>query len=287
MAVLTWLTCKAFIEKQAPQEQQRLFEFLPPKQHQQLPALRFANKNWENSEVHIENALDSVHPSWILPLLHPSLTMQEVGFILASLAPEQTNALRSQLHYIRPLPSLTSLGRSYLRNDLLQKIPAAEDIVPLKALPESALNVLATFSFADLLKLIFSLGLKDLSQYLKLVIDKNKRKNIESAFSHEEQQKLEQLSMKKDPLAGGKEIFDTWTGEPEKLRRLVEQRGINRLAKALFGEHPALLWYIMHILDVARANFLHKLCTASPSKATHDFLKEQIIETLQISKTGY
>jgi hypothetical protein len=286
MSALAWLTCKAFIEKQSPQEQKRLMEFLPPKERKQLQALRFANPGWEDSDVRIESALDLVHPSWILPLLHPTLTMQEIGFILASLAPHQASALKSQLHYMRPLPSLTPLGKSYLRNDLLQKIPGADDLIPMKALPESPLNILASFSFMDLLKLIFSLGLKDLSQYLKLVIDKNKRKNIEAALSPEEWKSLEHLSMKKDPLAGGKEIFDTWTGEPEKLRILIEQRGINRLAKALFGEHPALLWYVMHILDSARANFLYKLCSESPSKATHDFLKEQIVETAQTFKSG-
>jgi len=285
MSALAWLTCKAFIEQQSPQEQKRLLEFLPQKERKQLQSLRFAQPGWEDKPVRIEDALDIIHPSWILPLLHPTLTMQEVGFILASLAPHQASVLKSQLHYMRPLPSLTPLGKSYLRNDLLQKVPGAEDLVPINALPESTLNVLTNQSFMSLLKLIFSLGLKDLSQYLKLVIDKNKRKGIEAALSPEEWQALENLSMKKDPVAGGKEIFDAWTGEPEKLRLLIEQRGINRLAKALFGEHVALLWYVMHILDTARANFLHKLCSESPSKATHDFLKTQIIETLQTLKT--
>src|SRR5262249_1530422 len=144
--------------------------------------------------------------------------------------------------------------------------------------------ILAASAFKDLLQLIFFLGLKELAQYLKLTIDKNRRMAIQSALSPEEWQMLEQLSIKKEPLAASKGVFDAWTGESEKLRLLIEQRGINRLAKALFGEHASLLWYVMHILDTARANFLHKLCTESPSKATHDFLKAQVVDTTQSLK---
>jgi hypothetical protein len=280
MSSLAWLTCKAFLDTRPAQEQKRLAEFLPPSKRKQLQSLRFANPDWLASDLQIEDALDLIHPSWILPLLHPGLTPPEIGFVLASLGATQASFLKSKLHYVRPLPSLTPTGRSYLRNDLLQKIPGYEDLAPMQALPESTLNMLAKLSFNDLLKLIFSLGLKDLSQYLKVIIDKNKRKAIEGALSAEEWQMLEQLSMKKDPLASGKEVFDAWNLEPEKLRLLIEQRGINRLAKALFGEHPSLHWYVLHILDTARANFLHKVCTESP-KATNEFLKAQIVETAQ------
>lgn len=284
-SALAWLTCKAFLDKRPPQEQKRLAEFLPPSKRKQLQSFRFANPDWTDASLQIEDALDLVHPSWILPLLHPGLTPPELGFVLASLSSPQASFLKSKLHYVRPLPSLTPTGRSYLRNDLLQRIPGYDDLAPMQALPESTLNMLAKLSFNELLKLIFSLGLKDLSQYLRVIIDKNKRKAIEGALSAEEWQLLEQMSLKKDPLASGKEVFDAWNLESEKLRLLIEQRGINRLAKALFGEHPSLHWYVMHILDTARANFLHKVCVACP-KATHELLKAQIIETAQEKPKG-
>lgn len=284
MPALAWLTCKAFIEKLPQKEQTRLAEFLPEKEQKQLASLRFAQPDWIDRKVRIENALDLVHPSWILQVVYPAHSIQEIGFILAALDQRQASALKAQLPYPHPLPALTPLGKRYLRNDLLQKIPGIEDLVPLEALPESSLNILTTLSFKELLQLVFFLGLKELAQYLKLIIDKNRRKAIQTALSADEWAMLEQLSTKKEPLAPNRGTFDTWTGQPAQLRLLIEQRGINRLAKALFGEHDSLLWYVLHILDTARANFLHKLCTVSPSQATHDFLKAQVVDSVQALK---
>jgi hypothetical protein len=172
------------------------------------------------------------------------------------------------------------LGKTYLRTVLLKAIPEVALAIPLQALPQSSFQALASFSFRDLVRLSFSLGLRDLSQYSRQVIDKAKLKNIEQALSHEELQTVQHLSLKKDPLAMGRQGFDTWDGRPEKLRIMIEQRGINRLAKALFGEHPSLLWYIAHIFDTARAAFFQKVCTESPSEATQRILQEQVIEAL-------
>ncbi len=279
MSSFAWLTCKAFIERQTPERQKRLVNYLPKSQRETLTSLRFSSNQWIDKPIHIDEALDTVHPSWILPHIQTS-TPQELGFLLAALKSHQASALKTQLRFLRPLPTLTPLGKAYLRDDLLKKIVGTETVIPLNALMESPLNALATISFKDLIQLDFLLGLKDLSQYLKIVIDKTKLRNLEAALTPNEWRTAQQYSSKKDPLAGGRESFDAWDGNPEKLRSIIEQRGINRLAKALYGEHPSLLWYVTHIFDMQRASFFQKLCTEIPTKTTHDFLREQVLETL-------
>lgn len=273
------LACKAFLERQSPQRQSRLVRFLPREELSQMEAIDFAHPDWVDSPIKIDDALDLVHPSWLLAFLQTCPPF-ELGCFLASLQPQQANALKSQLRYLRPLPPLTPLGKAYLRAALLKKIPLVEQAIPLQALPQSSFLPLASFSFRDLVRLSFSLGLRDLSQYFRQVIDKAKLKNIEQALSQEERQIVQQLSLKKDPLSMGRQGFDAWDGHPEKLRMMIEQRGINRLAKALFSEHSSLLWYITHIFDTARGAFFQKVCTESPTEATHLILQEQIFETL-------
>ncbi len=280
MSPLAFLTCKAFLEKQSPQRRKRLASFLPRTDQAKMEALRFDHPDWINSGVKIDPVLDKVHPSWILPQLQ-TRTPFEIGCLLSSLQPDQAASIKSTLHYMRPFPHLTALGKAYLRSDLLQKIPGIENVIPLPALPHSRFNPLASFSFRDLVRLSFLLGLKDLSQYFRQIIDKAKLKTIEQALSPEDWQTVRQLSTKKDPLSSGKQGFDTWDGRPEKLRMLVEQLGINRLAKALYNEHPSLLWYVMHNLDMPRAAFFHKVCTQSPSEATQLLVQEQVFEALK------
>jgi len=276
---LAGLACKAFLERQPPQRQKRLASFLPKVEQVQMEAIQFAHSDWIDFSFRLDEALDTVHPSWIIPQLQ-ACTSLELGCFLASLHSNQAKSIKSFLHYLRPLPMLTSLGKTYLRTDLLTKISGIENIIPLRALPASRFNPLASFAFRDLVRLGFLLGLKDLGHYLRQVIDKAKIKSIEQALSAEEWQTVQQLSLKKDPLVAGRQGFSTWDGRPEKLRMLVEQRGINRLAKALFGEHPSLLWYVTHIFDVPRASFFETVCTENPSEATRDLVQEQVLEAV-------
>ena len=279
MLPFAWLTCKAFLEKQPVERRKRLMSFLPKAKQVQLEAFQFAHPEWIDSTFKIDTILDSIHPSWIIPHLQ-TCTSFELSCFLSSLQSSQATSIKSFFHHLRSFPELSPLAKTYLRNDLLQKISDIENAIPLQALSQSHFNALASFSFRDLVRLGFILGLKDLSQYLRQVIDKTTLKNIEQALSSEDWRTVQHLSLKKDPLAAGKQEFAAWDGRPEKLRSFIEQRGINRLAKALFGEHPTLLWYVAHIFDTQRASFFQKVCTKSPSEATHHLVQEQVIKAI-------
>lgn len=281
MPALTWLTCKAFIERQPSEKQKRLLSFLPVEERELLSSLSPQSKNWVERPVHLEDALDIVHPSWILQLLQ-SCSSQELGFYLAALQSHQASVLKTHLHYMRPLPPLSPIGRTFLRGDLLKKIAGKDDILPIDVLPDSPMIVLAKLSFRDMIRLIYLLGLRDLGHFLRIVIDKTMLKNLENALSALDWQTAQRFAAKKDPLAAGRGGFEAWKGEPDKLRILIEQRGINRLAKALFGEHPAIIWYATHIMDAQRATFFSKLCVEVASSEVQDLLRDQVLDTLKM-----
>ncbi|MBS3904859.1 MAG: hypothetical protein KGZ39_06000 [Simkania sp.] len=281
MSALAQLTCKAFLGRQSPIEQQRLLSFLSTTERQQLLTLETETSSWIDEPPKMETTLDRIHSSWIAPYLQ-SLSSQEIGLYLASLQPSQATVLKAPLHYMRPLPPLSSLGKMFLRTDLLTKVIGDTDLLPIDTLPSSQLLPLLQLSFRDIVHLAYLLGLRDLGHYLRLIIDKTILKNVEKVLSSADWQIAHRFATKKDPLAAGRGSFASWQGEPEKLRNFIEQRGINRLAKALFGEHPSFIWYITHLLDVQRARFFNKLCIDVSSQETQNLLKEQVLETINM-----
>ena len=64
----------------------------------------------------------------------------------------------------------------------------------------------------------------------------------------------------------------------------LEQRGINRLAKALYKEEPSLAWYIAHRLDADRGALLMKLCTPLDHPRAAILLSEQVTDLIQSIK---
>lgn len=75
-----------------------------------------------------------------------------------------------------------------------------------------------------------------------------------------------------------------WKGDREALRSMLLQRGINRIAKALYGSHPSLLWHIAHRLDLEKGQLLNKLCTALDHPRASALLSDQLVELVNALK---
>lgn len=76
-----------------------------------------------------------------------------------------------------------------------------------------------------------------------------------------------------------------WKKDKAVLRSMLLQRGINRLAKALYGRHPSLLWHFAHRLDVEKGELLMKLCTSLDHPKASDLLATQVLELVNAFKT--
>ena len=69
------------------------------------------------------------------------------------------------------------------------------------------------------------------------------------------------------------------------LKAILHHRGFNRLAKALFGCHPSLLWHISHKLDTGRTKVLRKFYTDINNDEALKSLTNQILELIpKVSK---
>jgi hypothetical protein len=269
---------KSFLEHCSPTERSSLVQYLAPVERQILEKLPKTYGDPLREKETPEELLRQIHPSWISPFLR-TLSEKDVGLFLASLGHPQSNAVGKDLLYSGPLPSISKLGKQYLQKTLLGYLTSElDDLLPLSSLPESPLNALLDLK-SELLNLSLDfLGLHDLCVEVKQIIEKNKLSKINEALTPHQLNYLKILLQSPEPVAFAKMGLANWNDDKEKLKMLIRQRGANRLAKALYGQDPSLVWYILHKLDFERALLVKKLTSPLENSRAVQILIAQILE---------
>ena len=155
-----------------------------------------------------------------------------------------------------------------------------KEFIPLEFLSPHPLNPLLTLSKGELQTLIDHLGLHDLGLEIKHVIKAEQIKNIQKVLTLSQHDHLKTLLKKKDLVSFAPLNLDGWDGREETLKNILHHRGCNRLAKALFGCHPSLLWHICHTLDTGRTKILKKLFTDVNNEQVLTLLIKQVLELI-------
>ncbi len=78
----------------------------------------------------------------------------------------------------------------------------------------------------------------------------------------------------------------SWNEDEEELKLFIRRRGANRMAKALYGQDPSLIWHLLHKLDVERALLLQKLCLPLKNSRAVNLIIKQILESLIYVREG-
>ena len=174
---------------------------------------------------------------------------------------KKRSELKKILLFSNHFPALTIQAKSFLQEHLYSKIKEEEDLLPMECLPDHPLNFLLDLESEQILHLINLLGLYDVAFDLRHIIETAKIKQIYAALTQKEREFLQSLMQQKEPIAFKRMGLDKWDGSVSNLKSLINQRGLNRLAKALYGQEESLIWYISHKLDTGHAASLQKLCT--------------------------
>lgn len=269
------IVCRAFLQKCPPQQQNALLKYLSPTEAKELnelgPPLGDPTKGFPYSDVE----LFQVHYSWFAPFLR-TLPESDIRLFLASLSPEQIRGLKTQLLFSNHLPDLSYVGAQFIRKALFEKI-SPPDLIPAVCLPQNPLNCLLNLDQQEFKSLIDLISMHDLSIEIRHIIDTVKLKQIHSMLSKPQQAYLKTLSYKKEPVAFKKIGLANWNGDTEVLSQSLFQRGMNRIAKALYGKDPSLIWYITHHLDMERGNALLKLCSPLDHPRAAALLVDQVV----------
>jgi hypothetical protein len=274
----TRIALHAYLQKCPAEERLALYQYLVPNERQALEKLPKTYGNPLADHATPASTLRRIHHSWIAPFLR-MLSEKEIGLFLASLDQPHAIAVGKELLFTGKYPSTTHLGKEFLQQTLLGYLTAeVEDLLPIVFLPESPLNVLLDLKDETVSLSLDFLGLHDLSIEVRQIIEKQKLNAIYAALAPAQLNYLKILSQSQEPVAFTRMGLANWDEDKEKLKLLVQQRGANRLAKALYGQNPSLVWYVMHKLDVERALTVQKLYSPLENNRAVQILIHQVIE---------
>jgi len=231
-----------------------------------------------------EEILHEVHPSWISPYLR-KFSEKEIGFFLSSLGQARAVLLGKELLYSGSFPPLTPLGKTFLQQTLVDYLRGdMDDLLPKSFLPDSPLNVVLGLKSEILSQSLDYLGLHDLTVEVRQIIEKSKLNKINEALAPSQQNYLKMLLQSREPVTFNRMGLNNWNEDPDKLKALVRQRGANRLAKALYGQDPSLIWHITHMFDAERGMLIQKLCTPLENSRASQLLIGQVLEFISYTK---
>ena len=267
------LVLHAFLGKCSPEQRIALERFLPEGERSFLSTLSPLTPSSES-----EPLVDQVHWSWFLPTLK-TFSEREQGLFLASLQPPAASSLAQALGLVYKPESLTSVAKTYFREQLLNSLVGShEQLLPPQCLPSSPLNHLLSLTKKQLTQLIDRLALYDVAAELKHIVDTHTIKKISGCLTPAERERLKALKeFHPLPRLG----LEQWDGSEQAFRSLLHKRGLQRLGIALSGQDADLVWALCHRLDIGRGNALFKFCGKEPVAAASAMIQRELEELLQ------
>lgn len=266
--------------------------------HQGAPAALLASLPEKDAKLVLDQAITSadasevilhpselvggkIHYSWLAPVIETfSGNMQ--ALLVASLPVESGKALASLLD-IPLLPPPVAPLRKMLLMALCRKF-SKKAVLPVRFLEESAMTPLADLTKGELLELIDYLGLYDLAEEIRHIVDKVVLKSIYAGLTPHKQLFLRNCLHQKEKLKATKIGLVNWKGDVAQLQRILHRRGLMRLSYALSGQPRDLVWHLAHHLDVGRGRLLGKYYSDKEIPAVSSFLAQQVFNTLNFLK---
>jgi len=284
MMTASGVICNAFLHKCPPQKRTALLKHLPELEKKAFEALPKTYRDPTTGIASLSSHLERIHFSWFAPYLR-NLSEREVKLFLSALSEPQAVGLKKGLRFSGHLIDLSKNAKTYLHNILLKHVIGSEvDLFPVECLPDSPLNILLELKMIDLQTLISFLGLHDVAVEMKHIIETSKLKKISEALSPEELKYVKILMQSREPISFTRMGLSNWQGDVEKLKMLIQQRGLNRLAKGLYGQHPSLVWHLIHKLDVDRGMAVQKLCAPMENTSATQLMTAQVLELLSFMR---
>ena len=286
MNTSSWAVFRHLLDQKSEGDRSALLSFLSSDELDKLRQIPPSQKQAFTQTESPANRLEKIHYSWLIPFLEP-FAEGDKAMILSALEETQATKLRGYFKATGKLPKTTPLAKRFLLSAMYSWLTSEQkEFLPTDFLPDHPLNPLLDLTKKELQKLVDYLGLHDLAMELKHVIKSEQIKKIQKVLSKEEQSFLKEILKAKEPLAFSRLNLDGWNGDAEKLKTILHHRGFNRLAKALFGCHPSLLWHLTHRLDTGRTKILRKFYTDIRNEEAHDALQKQVLSIIPKVKTS-
>ncbi len=273
MKQTSWIVLRYLIEHASPEAQPDLSHYISEQARVALGAVYSTDQSPWRAIPSLGNQLRFIHYSWFIPFLHPFGPSDKECFISA-LDRRTQQKLSSYFQLASSLPALSPIAARFFHARLFSWVTAScDELTPRTLLPSHPLNLLLDLTKTELQQVANLLGLRDLASEIKYIIRKHQVTTIQAALTQREKEVLKTLLVHPPRPIFPSLHLDKWDGDETSLKNILHHRGLNRLSKALFGCHPALLWHLSHQLDTGRAKIIHRFCT----DVKQDSLKEMLI----------
>jgi len=276
----------ACLQQCPAEEREQLLGFLKLPERQIVATTQTQGNPLESQES-VSKLLERIHSSWFSPFLR-TLSERGIGLFLNVLSAEKAHLIASEILYASDKQKeihLSPAGKTFLQTTLVQYLTSdIDDLLPAECLPPSPLNELLEMPTSAVHDIADLLGVRDLAVEISQVIDKGKFKKIHESLTSQQQAYLRGVTH--EPVIFTPMGLAHWTEDQEKLQALVQERGLNRLAKALYGQNSSLVWYVLHRLDVKRALVVSNLSKPLDHQRAHEALVEQVAALIQTSAAG-
>lgn len=223
--------------------------------------------------------IKSIHYSWFLPALKKfPVNLQPI--ILSSLPSDYGVKLQSLLKLPPSEKKQLAPPIQALLADKLFRLVKPDGIMPLAYLPESPLTTLSQFNKQQLVEVIDFLGIYDLAEGIRHIIDKTFLQKLYACLSHKQKQFLRICLHQQEKISTARMEMSVWDGDCKKLDLMLQRRGLLRLGKAMCGMHPDFVWHLTRILDSGRGNILLKYYTPEATPGVTVRLIQQVTALL-------
>ncbi len=233
--------------------------------------------SWNDPKVMLRSPaakIKNVHYSWIVPVIerYP----ENLRALYAEALPSPTNQRILSMLKLPKTPLATTWSRDYLLHDLVKRLEL-DTITPIEHLPQSILSFTLEFSKEELIELIDFLGLYDLAEEIRRIVDKNQLKKIYTCLSIKKQHFLRNCLLSKEKVSTPKLELEKWNGDPESLEKLLHKRGLVRFGKGLSGLPADFIWHIIHRLDSGRGLLLSKYISSKEIPGITSVMIQEIL----------
>lgn len=219
-----------------------------------------------------------VHYSWLAETIK-KIPVQLQPQVISLLDAKQASKLRDAIGSKPFTKKLPKPARAYLLKLFFENFDAGT-LLPKAFLPKSDLSVLTRLTKDELVELIDLLGIYDLTDESRTILDNTRIKAINICLSPAQRKFSIYCLHQREKIASSRLNLSNWNGDCEELQRKIHVRGIIRLGKALSGQDPQLIWYIVHTLDTGRGHLLQKHIEKNAILKITPALSQQVLQTL-------
>ena len=282
MQTISWIVFRTMLEKCNPDKKNLLLRYLSSEEQEKLNRITPVAQDPFTAPLSTEQRINRIHYSWLIAFLEP-FTDKDRALIISTLSTTQEKKLRTHFNiHQSPLVISSHIKNYVLRTIFHWLISDQKELIPMEFLPYHSLNELLTLSKPLLQTLVDYLGLHDLAVETQLVIKTKQIHKIQRALSKSQRTYLKILLTKKEPISFARLNLKGWNGDEAMLKGILHCRGFNRLAKALFGCHPSLLWHLCHTLDIGRNKILRRFLIDINNEQIQEILTQQVLELIPI-----